>query len=94
MGCKATKRALAHAEHDRDDAQLHEVMEWERARYDAQHFHHAVYDWADLRKATKDVRCWEARCNGAEVALAKCKEGEANSRRTAKKWPLINALTE
>ncbi len=63
-------------EHGRGEARLHETMEWEKARYDLGHFYHGMYDWADLRKATRDVRCWEARCDSAEVALAKCEERE------------------
>ncbi len=57
MSCNAARRALASAEQGRDNAQLREVIDGERTRYDVEHSYHGVYDWADLRKATKDVRC-------------------------------------
>ncbi len=70
--CKAARQALADAKHERDDAQLHELIESEKALYDAEHFNKHIYDWADLRRAMKEVRRWEARCEGVEVVLAEC----------------------
>ncbi len=67
-------------------------MELERARDDIRYFYHAMYDWADLRKATKEVRCWEARCDGAEVALAKCEERDEKPSYIKKSEPLIKRI--
>ncbi len=57
VDCKAARRLLTRTEQDRNDAQLREAMEWEKARYDVRHFYHGMYDWADLRKATRNVQC-------------------------------------
>ncbi len=72
MKCTAARQVLADAERERDNAQLLEVMAAEGARHTTEHCERMSYDWAAVRKARYDVRCWEARCDGAEVALTSC----------------------
>ncbi len=72
MRCKAAMKVLEDAQHRRDAARLCEVKISEEALYDVEHCYSTFYDWAAVRRATRAVRCWEARCDGAEVALAEC----------------------
>ncbi|MGZ4883224.1 MAG: hypothetical protein ACXV2A_04945 [Halobacteriota archaeon] len=70
--CTVEHRVLADAQDKRDEARLSEVMASETARYELHHSLNGAYDWAVLRRARRVVLCWEARCNGAEVALSRC----------------------
>lgn len=74
MRCRAAKETLAFARLERARARLHEVVESKRALYDLERWHKSTFDWGNLRKASKNVLCWEARCDGALVALKRCEE--------------------
>ncbi len=79
MKCTAARQVLADAEHRRDEAQLHAVMATEKAQFIVARNDRLSFDWGAVRKALQDVRCWEARCDCAEVALASC-VGKAHHR--------------
>ncbi len=90
MKCKAARQALEDAEHQRDDAQVHAVIAAENAQFIVLHSDRLSFDWAAVRKALRDVRLWEARCNGAEVALAECVD---NARRDTARRKVIDRIT-
>jgi hypothetical protein len=95
--CKAAKETLAFARLERAKARLHEMTESKKALYELGRWNKSIFDWGNLRKASKDVRCWEARCEGAEVALRRCEEKYkkviSKSRRLPKHWmPSFHAL--
>ncbi len=71
-GCNAARQALTDAEHERDDAQLYELMDSEKALYDIEHDYRTFHGWAVVRQARQEVRCSEARRDGVESALAAC----------------------
>lgn len=79
MRCEAARKTLTFAEDERTKALLREVMESQRALYDLGHSLEHVYDWGSVKRAANDVRCWEARCNGAEAALKRCEEEHAKN---------------
>lgn len=65
-------------------------MEFEKARNDVQQAFldlgqrsKTAFNWADVRKASKNVLCWEAVCDRAEVALKRC---EAAKKAHIKRW--------
>jgi len=72
--CKAEMQTLAIAQLNRSEAQLRELMESEKALYEIDRCIKDLYDWGSLRRAKRDVLCWEARCVGAEIALKRCVE--------------------
>jgi len=94
--CKAAKTVLAFARLERARARLHAVTEMERALDDLKRWNKSVFDWGNLRKASRDVLCWEARCDGALVALKRCEERytkKASKRRRLPNWmPSFHAL--
>ncbi len=75
--CKAVRQALADTEQRREDAQLYEVVELERAAYDAERSYRNIYDWAAVRRAKRELQRWEARYNAAKTALEECLERQA-----------------
>jgi len=70
--CQAEMQALVIAQFKRSEARLRELMESEKALHEIERWTKDLYDWADLRRAKRDVLCWEARCNRAEIALKRC----------------------
>ena len=72
MDCKAESQTLSIAQLERNKAQLRELMQSEKAFYEIERCSTNLYDWADLRKAKRDILCWEARCDRAESALKRC----------------------
>ena len=55
-----------------------ELMQSEKALYEIERCITNLYDWADLRKAKRDVLCWQARCDRAQSALKRCLASERN----------------
>ena len=72
MECKIERQTLAFAQLERNKAELRELMESEKALYEIERWITDIHDWAGLRQARRAVLCWEARCDGAEIALKRC----------------------
>jgi hypothetical protein len=72
--CKIERQTLAFAQLERNKAEIRELMESEKALYEIERWIMNLHDWADLRQARRDVLRWEARCDGAEIALKRCVE--------------------
>jgi hypothetical protein len=72
--CKIERRTLAFTQLERNKAELRELMESEKALYQIELWITNIHDWADVRQARREVLCWEARCDRAEIALKRCLE--------------------
>ena len=73
VNCNAERLTLAEARRERAEARLRELIESEKALVLLERFGtRSFYDWTNVRHARRDVLCWEARCNRAQVALKEC----------------------